>query len=89
MQSEECGTCPYFQHVTRERIPDGAALAWVVYRKLSRSAIDRFGMQREAWAALGLELEPEEMDALIDQLSACEDGVQQARAVIEAKNRKK
>ena len=86
MESEECQACPLFQHVTTERIPAGAELAWAVYRKLDRPAIGRFGLQREAWDALGLELGPEEMDVLIDQLSACEEGVQQARAVIAKTN---
>ncbi len=89
MQSEECSACPLLQHLTKERIPDGAELAWAVYRKLNRSAVGRFGLEREAWAALGLDLGPEEMDVLIDQLSACDDGVREAQRVIEAKNQKK
>jgi hypothetical protein len=89
MESEECNACPLFQHLTSERIPDGAELAWAVFRKLNRSAIERFGLQRQAWESLGIELEPEEMDVLIDQLSACEDGVQEARAAIAEKQRKK
>jgi hypothetical protein len=84
MQSEECTTCPLFQHFTTQRVPEGAELACAVYRKLNRSAVSRFGLQHEAWAALGLDLEPEEMDELIDQLSAYDDGVKQAVAQIEA-----
>jgi hypothetical protein len=88
MESVECKACPLFLRLTDNPIPEGAALAWTVYRKLTRSAVERFGMHREAWSALGLELDPETMDALIDQLSACEDGVQLALVEIEAKRRK-
>jgi len=85
MESEECETCPLFQHLTTQRIPVGAELACAVHQKLNRSAVTRFGLVRQAWDALGLELEAEQMDALIDQLSAYENGYQQARAEIEAK----
>lgn len=87
MQDQECHRCPLFIHLQTNTVPAGAEVAWAVYRKLTRPAIERFGLQREAWDALGIERDPEELDVLIDQLSAFEEGVRDADAELAAKKR--
>lgn len=89
MGAEECKACPLYRHFSEITIPAGAELAWSVHRKLTRPAVERFGLTKEAWAAMGLDLDSEEMDVLFDQLSDIEIGVGEARKDIQAADRKK
>jgi hypothetical protein len=89
MEAEECKSCPLYRHFSERDVPPGWHFAWGIYRKLTGPAVERFSLHRETWAAMQLDLDAEEMDAVLDDLNEIETGVLEAQAQIAEAERKK
>lgn len=83
---EECRRCVLRRHLESNQLPEGAEVAWFVFKQLRIDTAQRYGLLEVALESLGLELTPSGVRDLLAKLEAIDLGRADAREQLRKKD---